>query len=280
MHALVVALALALAGPPSPTSDVERLYVAGQDQYEARDYATAARTWTQLLEALPESEDNRAIRESVLINVLDAHLKAYELLLDHEGKKDIEHLRDATETLKVYYATFEEAHGDRVAMSVAVREKVDEVEAELRAAERVLERERVVPPALPPPPPPPPPRTPQREHGTGLVIGGSLLAAAGLACVSMIAIGSTRGRRYLRDYDAAEARLQADADDMLARSNLATADRNGRVANSMLIAGAVIAPLLVAGGATMIGLGVRKRRRPGRDAVTLEPGPGAFTLRF
>ena len=129
-------LALALATPsaafasmgPSNT-EVEKLYSEGQDRAEAKDYTGAADSWTRLLNLLDESPDTQAIRESVIINVLEAHINAYNLLVDENGNKDISHLRKGKATLDDYYASFKEVHGERIGVSAAVQQKAEELEA-------------------------------------------------------------------------------------------------------------------------------------------------------
>jgi hypothetical protein len=99
------------------------------------------------------------------------------------------------------------------------------------------------------------------------------VAAVGLGALAMIPIGSARGRKSEAAHDDAMARLQADPNDAGAHSDRVKAVHDGEQANAILIAGAVLAPLLVAGGATMIGLGAKKRIR-GHARVAPSMGRG------
>lgn len=267
-----------MRAPTPEQSEVERLYVEGQNRFESRDYAAAAESWTRLLDLLPESPENRAIRESVMINVLEAHLHAYRLLVDATGARDIEHLRRAEATLEAYYAAYRRAHGDRVAMSREVQDKGHELEQTLRAAEPEETPSPVPDIVNPPPPQPLPDHEPRTREGNGLIIGGSVVAALGLGALALVPVGSMRGRRADADDLAAVERLRVDPDDPQALADRRDANVAGRQANAMLVAGAVLAPVLIGTGAAMIGLGVRakQRARAGAHDHALVPavGPG------
>jgi hypothetical protein len=112
--------------------EIERLYVEGQDRYEARDYVGAAASWTELLHALPEEEESRTIREAVVMNVLYAHRRAYELLVDEHWGKDPKHLQAGLDLLATYRAAFAEAYGPDAAISPPVEERGAELEVLLR----------------------------------------------------------------------------------------------------------------------------------------------------
>jgi hypothetical protein len=268
VNAIVIAVALNLATPAAPLAalappeaEIEALYREGQAHYQQRHYAAAAEAWTRLLDLLPESEDNREIRESVILNVLDARLEAYALVLDDGRKPNVEHLRAAKATLDDYYLSFRRVHGDRVAVSAPVQERAEAIDRALAEAEPPPPVP--VPPIVKPPDPIPISEPPPRD-GNGLIIGGSILAAAGLATVAMIPVGSVQGQRALAIYE----------DPMWSPEQRTAAQGNGQRANAILIAGAVLSPLLVAAGATMIGLGVRKKRR----ALTPTVGRGSAGL--
>ena len=264
-----LALALALTGMPAqaagPSSgEVERLYVEGQDRAERKDYKGAADSWTRLLSILAESGDNQAIRESVIINVLDAHLKAYNQMVDESGNKDISHLRNGKATLDQYYADYKQVHGDRVGVSAAVQDKAAELEAALAEAERnqpagggtTTEDPRPETEVLPEGSDPPAGGGDKvivlqaQNNGTGLIVGGAVLAALGAGTLVMIPVGSIMGRNAETDYE--------NATDQDARDD---ADARGQTANALLITGAVLTPLLWGGAAAMIVFGVRARRR-------------------
>jgi hypothetical protein len=261
-------LALALTGAPAlaagpSAGEVERLYVEGQQRAENKDYKGAADSWSRLLSILPESGDNQAIRESVIINVLDAHLKAYNQLVDESGNKDITHLRNGKQTLDQYYADYKQVHGDRVGVSAAVQDKAAELEAALAEAEEnqssgaattndptpeteVLPEGSTVPDD----------RGDKvivlqaQNNGTGLIVGGSVLAALGLGTLVMIPVGSIMARNAETDFE--------NATDQSARDD---AETRGQRGDAILISGAVLTPVLWGGAAAMIVFGIRARRR-------------------
>ncbi len=264
-------------------AEVERLYVQGQERKEAKDYKGAAESWTRLLKLLDESGENQAIRESVIINVLDSHLSAYNLLVDAEGTKDISHLRTGKQTLDQYYAEFTRVHGDRVAVSAAVQDSAARLEAALAEAEAKPDE----------PPPPevaddpdagtvkpttttsdvPPPRSGPADSGLGLIIGGAGLGVLGIGAIIMIPVGSALGKTAEDDFnDAQEAKQEAEAANDttlvgIAEGDIDDAETAGARANAVLITGAVLAPLLIGGSVALIVLGVRKRNRSRQASV-------------
>lgn len=265
--------AFAGAAEPVDPAAVEQLYAEGQEREENRDFAGAAESWTRLLELLPESAEHQAVRESLIINVLDAHMKAYNQLVDETGGKDIEHLRAAKATLDVYYADYVAIHGSRVAVSSAVQEKAHTLDVQLRWAEKQLEPEskaadgdegavsggeaqgRGLAPVEDGRRDP----SDRTSPGRGLVIAGAVTTALGLGAVAMIPIGVVRVQH------AEELALDLFPDDT------SEADRQGAQGVAIWASGAVLAPLLLGGGAAMLYLGIKRQRRGDRAASTLVP---------
>lgn len=267
--------AQAVAAPNE--AEIERLYVEGQERLEAQDYTGAAESWTRLMTLLPESGDNQAVRESVIINVLDAHLKAYNQLVDARGNKDISHLRAGKQTLDQYYADFKQVHGDRKGVSAAVQDKAAELERVLANAEATQggtqtdteadgddgQTEPIVTPAQD--------TEPKKDRevivlqaqndGTGLIVGGAVTAALGLGALAMIPIGAVRGDQAEEDFDAATTPAEEDA-----------AEADGRQANAVLIAGAVLTPLLLGGATAMLVIGLRQRRKAKEEQMKVIRG--------
>jgi hypothetical protein len=122
----------AIAGTRATVSEVERLYLQGQEQHDAGDYAGAAESWTQLLDMIPESKDTRVTRENVLINILWVSLQAAR---NTKGDERIEHLEGALRLVEAYRAELAAVHGPETKMAEALQERVSEIEAELRVAE-------------------------------------------------------------------------------------------------------------------------------------------------
>jgi hypothetical protein len=277
----VVAVALAIPSTASASfgpskNEVEKLYVEGQDRAEAKDYTGAADSWTRLLNILQESPDNQAIRESVMINVLEAHMNAYNLLVDEAGKKDVGHLRKGKATLDEYYANFKTVHGDRVAISPAIQQKASELEQMLAKAESDSK-------AAPPDPNPNPDNGDPRpgpddtdpkvvvlepqKNGNGLIIGGSIVIAAGIGAVVMIPVGVAKVNRAEEDFNAAQAILDVDPDDPQAATARSRAEFDGQQGQSIWIAGAVLAPLLLAGGVVMLVFGIKAKQKYNAQAA-------------
>lgn len=251
-------------------SEIERLYVEGQDKYAEGDFAGAADAWTRLLDRLPEAQANRATRENVLLNVLQAHLDGYARTRRDDGSKDIGHLRDAKKVLDSYFSGFKKAYGDRAAVSAAVQEKADELDRTLEEAEK----ETIVTP---------PPATDDgggdegdddeggadeggegggdgpdivvlenQNDGGGLIVGGAVTAGLSLAGFGLLIYGGVLASRATEDYDAAVAAGDADARDK--------AEEEGTTGNALTVAGAIVGPVLLVTGGVLIGLGLKRRK--------------------
>lgn len=287
LAALAVAATLVVSASPASAhiappnaQEIERLYLEGQDHYAAKDFKGAAEAWTRLLNLMPESGTNQATRENVLINILTAHLDAYRRMRNEDGSRQIEHLREGKKTLDQYYADFKQVHGDRTAVSAAVQEKGDEIELELTKAEEELAaaaaRDEDGPDPVDPPggagagagggdggkevvvvPGP-------QENGTGLLVGGSVVAVLGIAALAMIPIGVVRGRNAARDFD--------DGRDEGNMTKMDQAKFEGEQANKVLISGAILTPLLLGGAAALLAFGIIKRRQAHESRLRASKG--------
>ncbi|MCA9711199.1 MAG: hypothetical protein KDK70_35495 [Myxococcales bacterium] len=251
-------------------SEIERLYVEGQDKYADGDFAGAADAWTRLLDRLPEAQANRATRENVLLNVLQAHLDGYARNRRDDGSKDIGHLRSAKEVLDAYFASFKKAYGDRAAVSAAVQEKADELDRTLEEAEREA--------AATPPPPngdngsgnqggssgneggsggnqgqggdrPNIVVLESQNDGGGLIVGGAVTAGLSLAGFGLLIYGGILAKRATDDYN--NATTQDDRD---------KAEKQGNTGNALTVTGAIVGPVLLITGGVLIGLGIKRRK--------------------
>ena len=103
------------------------------------------------------------------------------------------------------------------------------------------------------------------RNGTGLIVGGSIMTAAGLSMIALVVIGA-------RDLKRAEEQRR-DAESLMPEDPAAVqaAEDRKRNANAMLISGSVLLAVLTAGGATMLGLGIRRRVRYMAFAPTFGP---------
>ncbi len=262
-------------------SEVTRLFAEGQERYSNDDFAGAADSWSRLLEMLPEAQANKATRENVLLNITQAYLDAYNRSRKNDGSKDIEHLRSGKKVLETYFAGYRKAYGDRAGVSQAVQEKSDELEEELRKAEEELAAASATttdpdggtkPPDGGTEPKKPPEGGGQQvivlkpqNTGNGLIVGGAVVGFLGLGALTMGIIGAVRAPKAEKDYK------QAESDgDALAQEE---ADFRGRQANKLTIAGFVLAPLLLGGGAAMIYFGVKQKKNAEHQepAVTVTP---------
>ncbi len=239
-------------------SEIERLYVEGEEKYAEGDFSGAADAWTRLLDRLPEAQANRATRENVLLNVLQAHLDAYARTRLDDGSKDIDHLRDAKTVLETYFAGFKSAYGDRAAVSAAVQEKADELdrtlqdaEEEAAAAAAAAETETETPTNN---------GTTENKgpeiivlessnDGGGLIAGGAIAAGLSLGGFGLLAAGAVLANRATADYEAATT--QEERDD---------AERQGSTGNALTITGAIVGPVLLVTGGVLIGLGLKRRK--------------------
>ncbi len=295
LGALVVASALigtsvpsiALAAPSQ--EEIGRMYGEGQEYMEQKEYKRAADVFSRLLNLIEESADNKAIRESLILNILDAHMQAYEGIVDANGKRDIDQLTQGKSTLQDYYKDFQAVHGDSVAVIAEIQTtatKLDQMleEAKREAAKPAVEEE-IKPEEKTEEDKPPETviiRQGSSADGLGLIIGGVGLGVLGVGAAIMIPVGSALGKTAETNYnDAQQALVDANGDaglEALANGDIKEANEDGERANAVLISGAVLAPLLLGGAAALIVIGVKKRRAANsqaalRPAETLTAAP-------
>jgi|GEM_PF-1313114 len=290
LGAFVVASALvgtsvptvAVAAAPSQ-EEIGRLYGEGQEYMEQKEYKRAAEVFTRLLNLIEESADNKAIRESLILNILDAHMQAYEGIVDASGKRDVSQLEAGKETLQDYYKDFQSVHGENVAV-------IAEIQTSATKLDQMLEEALKEDPAPEGPvagggegeggegkgggvtPPPPPPQQPPANNGLGLIIGGVGLGLVGVGAGVMIPIGSINGNQAEKDLKSAQetqAEARESGNDTLvgiAQGDIDDANAEGKRANAILITGAVLTPLLLGGAAALIIIGVKKKRAAANTA--------------
>ena len=265
----------------APDQEIERLYVEGQDKYSEGDFAGAAEAWTRLLDRLPEAQANRATRENVLLNVVQAHLDGYARTRKDDGSKDIEMLRGGKQVLDTYFTNFKKAYGDRAAVSTAVQEKADELERTLADAEREAA-------AVPDPSPGPGDggntTGPQPDgsgggrdkpdvivlesgnDGGGMIAGGAVAAGLSLGGFGILGAGAVIANRAEEDFLAVECEAPCNEDQEAdAQAERDDAEQRGRTGNALTITGAIVGPVLLITGGVLIGLGI-KRRNDARKA--------------
>lgn len=275
LGALVVASALIGASVPATAiaapsqEEIGRMYGEGQEYMEQKEYGRAAEVFTRLLNLIEESADNKAIRESLILNILDAHMQAYEGIVDADGKRDVEQLREGKATLQQYYKDFQAVHGDSVAVIAEIQSSATKLD------QLLAEAEEEDTPAEPPPAGvvkedtkddvvAPPPAAPPANNGLGLIIGGVGLGVLGVGTAIMIPVGSALGNDAEDKYNEGQADLAAattEAERIVANNKIQDANDEGERANAVLISGAVLTPLLLGGAVALIIIGVKKRKQ-------------------
>jgi hypothetical protein len=237
----------------------------GQASFDAGDYVGAALAWRQILDVLPEDSRNRAERENALLIALEGYKHAYRRNTGERGQTteaDVQLLRDALALCRSYTTELQRVHGPQTVVGAAVVESRTELESMLSQAGATPAAPPVFEPLS---------SSPQLERnfvhrgpsGTGLIAAGASTMVVGLAMTPLIIVGA----RQRRAADDDLARAEEDMDDAATRD----AEDRRRSGNAMLISGAVLTGVLVAGGATMLGIGLRRRVRYMAFAPALGP---------
>lgn len=231
---------------------VKRIYAAGKVKYETKNYDGAIDEWTEALGMLPNTPENREIRNDLVYNIATAQEKAYDI------DKDVAHLRTArallVDFLEAYKALYRPDE-QTVAEFKRVNERIAALDAKIAEAEKggpppaapVSEKRRLdlevnnilrTDPVL----------SKQYKSGRGMIIGGSITLAVG----GVLLLGALV--------------VSAQNDDSNSGSdNLSTADR--RANRNVAISLAVVGLAAAAGGAALLGIGVPKKRRAKEAAV-------------
>ena len=267
--------------PGQEAEEARRLNAEAQQKYADGQYGDSARTYARILEVLPENKINREERDNTLLLALQVYRDAY-TQQRIPGNQDA--TRKAAEllcTAEVHYQKYLDAYHDEYGgaadPSKAARESFEALQALMREAEGELG----APPCGPPPAVVDPPVAetsgevdltgvdPQRgPSGIGLIVGGAVTMGAGLGAISMIVVGGLNRRKAVRIRDNDESN-----DD-----EVANAKDNIKRANGLIIAGSVTSAVLLAGGAAMLGIGIKRRLRYMAFAPTLDRGYVGLSL--
>lgn len=284
---LVTPLALTLLTPPqasaAPAGSAPKALAAfeagfteGQAKFDGGEYLEAARTWLAAAANLPEKTSNRENRVAVYEYIVDAFGRGL------AGSTDAEALREAVTALDAYVDGFTRAYGTETAISPKIVAARDEFRARLTAAEGNKDAK---PPGdvtqdLPPgggdelPPDQPPPQ--KGKPGLGLMVGGGVMIGLGLGAVGLAGFGAGRGQSLERQFDDPANACQLNMPSASCQDLL----DQGKTMNSLTVAGAVLAPLLVGGGVALLVVGVKRRQQPNQAlAPALAPGFVGLTLR-
>ncbi len=249
--------------PGEEASEAKRLNAEAQQKFADGQYADAARTYARILEVLPENRVNREERDNTLLITLEVYREAFRQARtsDKEGlRKAAELLCTAKGHYEGYADRYQQVYGGGAEPSQAALESRAELGTLIADAESELGSSPCGPPPPevakpddqpPPPPPPPGPEPPRGPSGVGLIVAGASVMAAGLGATSMIIVGGVNRKKAVKVRDDEES---SDAEVRVAKDNV-------RRANALIIAGSVVTGVLLAGGATMLGLGIRRRLR-------------------
>ncbi|MBV1859422.1 MAG: hypothetical protein KUG77_13500 [Nannocystaceae bacterium] len=259
---------------PGETADeATRLNAEAQRMFADGQYADAARTYARILEVLPENRVNLEERDNSLLIALEVYREAYRQLRvtgDKEAtRRAAELLCTAEGHYETYLTTYREVYGGAMNPSKAALESSEELQKLLAEAETALGSPPCGPPPVVvdpksqvlPPPPPPGPEPPQGPSGMGLIVAGALTLTAGLGASSMIVIGGINRRKARRVLDREESEDATEAEMMTLASEKKEARENRARANGLIIGGSVVTAVLLASGATMLGIGLRRRLR-------------------
>lgn len=252
-------------------------YARGKQAAQRNDAEGAVEAWANVLTATPESIQNRRFRMNLVVDTIS-------VALDAHARRPNRPLLERT--LDIYYAYFsahEAQYGNPNIPGPVVNARFD-----LKAA-----LERAEPAATPPPPvpaetneapaetPPPQPsagvslstqdRGPTAD-GTGLLIAGGVTMGVGAGLTSLIAVGAINGKQTREDLD----------DPAYSPEQRSRIDAEGKKANTMFIAGLVSAPIVLAAGAVLVGIGAKRRvdSRRGYARVTPNVSPNFAGVRF
>ncbi len=243
-----------------PSRRARSLQIDGQARYSQQQFEQAGDVWSRIFEVLPENPVNRQERDTTLLITIDAYKEAYRVAREGGSgdglARGIEVLRRGVSVLDRYVAAFGRQYGPTTPVSPAAETAGRELRELLAAAERELGPPPAPDAGIVTPPPsviPLDDRGADRPSGTGMIVGGSVLLALGLGATSMIIIGAVRAKDAKRERNDA----RADMDDEAFRA----ADKKGSRANGLIIGGAVATGVLLAAGATLLGIGLRRRIR-------------------
>lgn len=289
----LVSTLVAQSAAAAPDASAPDRYAQAQHLLEADDFVGAAEIWEDMLQSTPESPETHARREAMVINAIDARIEAYGRYVTASGEREPLHLFAAQLALRRYLRAHGATYGSSRALSTPVQERAATLAEALSEAEP--QRTHRLPAttlegspaqALPPRRAPADPPT----DGNGLLVGGVGVGVLGLAVgLTMIPLGAALGRNADNIYTVSRinaANTSSEPQRSLYLADAEEAERAGKTANRVAIAGGVLSPLLLGGAAAMVVLGLQRRRaaydRAVRHGPQLSPDYAGYqaTLRF
>lgn len=268
-----------------PKGAVTQRYRSGLESLREGRFAEAGQSFSDVLDLIPETPYNRALRSTVVLDAISAYRAAY------DQASDVADLHAALETYYRYFAVYEETYGSpNIPPKVAqARFALKDAIAQAEASEPTESNDHDDQPSTPAESTEPS-KSSTLEHGSAsqeaapadrdrssggrvaisarggntadrsgvpLIAAGAAVLAVGVGASSLIAVGAIGGQR------AREDSKQPDQSD----EQRDAIDRRGRTMNAVLIAGAISTPVLVGAGAALLGIGIRRHRRARVTAV-------------
>ncbi|MFZ6181100.1 hypothetical protein [Nannocystis pusilla] len=267
------AVAVAAPAPADELVKFDLGFREGQEQFNRGEYLAAARTWSAAVEPLRESPDHKDNRAAVYGYIAEAYRKSV------QNGAGLDIVREGLAVLDRYAEQFTAAYPGE-ALPAPVVETRDQFraasDAAVAPAEPAAEPEPERPSSVPSDPiDAPAPARPWR----GLTIGGGVSLGLGLASLGMFVGGFVRARAAERQYDdPVNACPPSDP-----TGECAQIDGRGRSSSAAATVGVILAPALLAAGAAMLAVGL-KRRAADQWAVAPTFGPRSagvtWVLRF
>lgn len=275
---VVVAVSLGAGAPTAvaararpPTDDIVGFdlgFREGQHRFDAGEYLSSARTWARAARLLQEAPENRVNRAAVHEYIASA----YRMAVVNGAGEDI--IREGLDVLDEYAALATKRYPGE-----PLPAQVEETREEFRAMLDVTAaaREREMPPPKPVEPEPElsapqlPPAAPARSRAwKPLVAVGAVSLGAGLGMLGIFVGGLARVRAVEQQYEDNSCRQSSLTDDC------AQIARSGRSMDQIATIGVIAAPVLLAAGAAMLAVGLK--RRPNRQAIAPVLGRGMVGL--
>ena len=240
-----------VAGP-----SVEDLYTQGQEKFDAGDYDGAGDLWAEAVRALPENPDNSATRETIMNLALDAYVRAY------RNDKERSHVDKAKALLDEYEASLEASGGALGSEIASEKAKIEDILAELAAAEE------------PDPDPEPEPDTdggdPQpdtvfvdEKPGRGLVIGGAVMLGVGAAGLGLMVGGMVAGGNAQKAFDTSTPGTERE-----------DIRKRGQTMNVLAITGGVVGGVFLSAGVALLIIGLKRNKDARLQNVMVLPEVG------
>lgn len=120
------------ASDKAKLKEAEKLYRAGETKFETADYEEALALWKEAYALLPATAEANVIRHTLVYNISEAQIKAYEI------NRNVTHLRKAKLLLEDYLTRHRQLYGDdkeAAAERSEARDRLRMVEKKIEEAE-------------------------------------------------------------------------------------------------------------------------------------------------